>query len=90
MSPFVWGKWNAVTKTFDIFDDKVKALRARASTEFKHCQKCDAKLHCGGYCLGEVLNETGKLDDQKPIVCNAIRRLLNSIGTSTPYEYLHP
>lgn len=90
MEPFIFGKWNIEKKAFDLYNEKIETLRKRSSDNIKHCQGCEARLHCGGYCLGEIVNETGKLDGQKPIVCKAIRRLLHSIGTNTPYEYLHP
>ena len=90
MGLFIYGKYNPQTKTFDIDQEKVRALRDRKSTNFAHCQGCEAKLHCGGYCLGEVVNETGRLDGQKPTNCIAIRRLLKELGTSEPYKFLHP
>ena len=90
MSPFIVGKWNSLTKTFDFDYTKIHALNMRKSTEMTHCQSCQAQLYCGGYCLGETVNESGKLDGQNPIKCNAIRRLLNEIETCDTYKYLHP
>jgi radical SAM protein with 4Fe4S-binding SPASM domain len=90
MEPFIFGRWNTETKQFDTYSDKIKALQERNSDNIKHCIKCEAHLHCGGYCLGEVVNETGKLDGHKPIQCAAIKRLLKEIGTSKPYDFLHP
>ena len=90
MDPFIFGKWNSKTKTFEIYNDKVNDLHNRSSDNILHCKNCEARLHCGGYCLGEVVNETGKLDGQKPIQCVAVRRLLREIGTCEPYEFLHP
>jgi radical SAM protein with 4Fe4S-binding SPASM domain len=91
MDCLIYGKWDEETQNF-IFDKrKVEALQQRASTadSFVHCSSCSAKLHCGGYCLGEVVNETGKLNGV-PKNCNAVRRLLKELGTCAPYEYLHP
>ena len=90
MSPFIVGKWNIETKTFDVFDDKIKNLNIRCSTTIEHCKICPAKFHCGGYCLGETVNETGKLDGQNLVKCAAIRRLYKELGSCTPYHYLHP
>lgn len=91
MDCFIYGKWIEETKSFEFNQKKIEALRERTSTKMKHCKNCPAKLHCGGYCLGEVVNETGKLCGQKEVACNAIRRLLKEIGTEgKPYEYLHP
>jgi radical SAM protein with 4Fe4S-binding SPASM domain len=90
MAPFIYGKWNPKSKKFDIFEDKINALRERHVGNIAHCKNCEARLHCGGYCLGEIVNETGKLDGHKPIQCIAIKRLLKEIGTCEPYKYLHP
>ncbi len=55
-----------------------------------HCKNCKVQLNCGGCCLGETVNETGKLDGQNPIKCAAIHKLYNALGKSVPYPYLHP
>lgn len=90
MSPFIVGKWNAETKTFRFDEEKVRDLNNRRSTEMKHCKNCLVQLHCGGCCLGETLNETGKLDGQNITKCIAIRKLYNKLGSCEPYDYLHP
>ena len=74
-----------------MFDyDKIHALNERKSTNMEHCKDCFAMLHCGGYCLGETVNETGKLDGQNIEKCIAVRRLFSELGRCTPYPYLHP
>ena len=91
MDCFVYGKWDNVNKNFIIDKNKVQALQKRTTNNMSHCKKCEAREHCGGYCLGEVQNETGSLTGQKPNVCKAIKRLANSIGfTDKQYPYLHP
>lgn len=90
MNLFIVGKWNNQTKNFDLDFDKIKALNERKSTLITHCKKCPAKLHCGGYCLGETVNETGKLDGQNIIKCAAVKRLYKELGPCNPYPYLHP
>lgn len=91
MDCFIYGKWDDENKKFIYFEDKIKALQERTSDYITHCKNCDVKYHCGGYCLGEVVNETGKLDGQKPITCKAIRRLFKVIGPyNKSYKYLHP
>lgn len=90
MSPFIVGKWNNKTNSFDIDYGKVNALNERKSTSIAHCKDCPAKLHCGGYCLGETVNETGKLDGQNLIKCAAVRYLYTQLGSCEPYPYLHP
>lgn len=90
MDCFIYGKWDSSQKSFVFFKDKIDALKSRTSDNLEHCKGCPAQYHCGGYCLGEVVNETGKLDGQKVITCKAIRRLLKELGTTDPYPYLHP
>ena len=90
MDPFIVGKWNSVAKTFDFDYEKIYSLNMRKSTEMEHCQSCPAKLHCGGYCLGETVNESGKLDGQNLTKCYAVRRLFKEIGICDTYKYLHP
>lgn len=90
MDLFVVGKWNNTTKTFDLDYDKIKALNNRKSSSIEHCQKCPAMMHCGGYCLGEIVNETGQLDGQNPIKCGAVRKLFKELGVLPQYPYLHP
>lgn len=90
MSPFIIGKWNANTHEFEISLDKVKVLENRKSTEMTHCKNCPVNLHCGGCCLGETVNEFGRLDGQNVTKCIAIRKLYEKLGTCEPYKYLHP
>lgn len=90
MSPFIVGKWDTKTKTFNLYEDKIKDLNNRCSTTIEHCRVCPVKFHCGGYCLGETVNETGKLDGQNPIKCKAVLRLFKELGICQPYKYLHP
>ena len=90
MNPFIVGKWDSNLNTF-IFDyKKVIALNNRSSLNISHCVHCPVRFHCGGYCLGETLNETGKLDGQNKTKCGAIRHLYNKLGDFRPYPYLHP
>ncbi len=90
MSRFIVGKWNQVEKKFDLYEDKIKELNNRKSTNMEHCKNCPVKLHCGGYCLGETVNETGRLDGQNPVKCSAIRKLYKKLGPCAEYPYLHP
>lgn len=90
MDLFIVGKWNPETNSFDLYNEKIKALNERKSTNMEHCKGCPAQLHCGGYCLGETVNEFGKLNGQNTMKCNAVRKLLSKLGTCKPYPYLHP
>ena len=74
-----------------IDNNKIELLQTRSVNNMEHCKKCSVRNHCGGYCLGEVQNETGNLFGQKPNTCRAIKRLAESIGYSDePYAFMHP
>lgn len=90
MGPFIVGKWNEQLLQFDIYQEKVNALLNRKSTNMEHCSSCPAILHCGGYCLGENLNETGSLTGYNPLKCDAVIKLFNELGVCDAYPYLHP
>lgn len=90
MSPFIVGKWNVKSKCFEWYPDKIEALNKRNSENMRHCKNCNDKYHCGGYCLGEIVNETGVLDGQNLVKCKAIRKLYSELGECSPYQYLHP
>lgn len=90
MDPFIVGQWDSQLKCFAWNMDKIRVLNERKSTKMQHCKRCPAKLHCGGYCLGEIVNETGVLDGQNPIKCSAIRHLFKELGKHTTFPYLHP
>lgn len=90
MSLFIVGKWNTKREKFIWDYEKIRNLEDRQSINIRHCQSCSVKEHCGGYCLGEIVNETGKLDGQNLIKCSAVRRLFKELGECSTYDYLHP
>jgi len=90
MDCFIYGKWDEYSKKFVYDETKIEALRNRNVDNMNHCTNCIVKLHCGGHCLGEVMNETGKLDGQKPETCKATRTLFKELGASEPYDFMHP
>jgi radical SAM protein with 4Fe4S-binding SPASM domain len=90
MEPFIFGKYNDEKLIFDLYDDRIKALQNRIVQNIPHCSSCEAKYYCGGYCLGEVLNETGCLNGQKHMACKATKRLFKELGVCRPYKYKHP
>ncbi len=90
MDTFICGKWDEDKHQFVFDDEKIRRLNHRKSTNMRHCRECLARLHCGGYCLGEIVNETGRLDGQNPLKCSAVRKLYKSLGTCETYPYMHP
>lgn len=90
MSPFIIGKWNAQTKKFNFDLEKICDLNNRCSSKIEHCQNCPVQFHCGGYCLGEIVNETGKLVGQNQLKCKAVIKLFKELGVCDTYEFFHP
>ena len=90
MECFIYGKWDAKKKEFIFFNDKIKQLQERQPNNMSHCQLCEIKYHCAGYCLGEIVNLTGTLYGQNPVICSAIKHLFKKFGKMPPFDYLHP
>jgi radical SAM protein with 4Fe4S-binding SPASM domain len=90
MNCFIYGKWDKQSKKIVYDNDKIKALQNRNIDNIEHCKNCIAKLHCGGQCLAEIQNETGKLDGQKHETCEAIITLFKELGVYKTYDYMHP
>ena len=91
MDCLIYGRWNKEKNQIDIDEEKVEYIKNRTCDNMKHCKKCDLRYKCGGYCLGEVLNETGNLYGKKPYVCKAIREIYNNLPEELiEYTYSHP
>ncbi len=90
MNCFIYGKWDEETKSYFIDEEKVRIIQSRVPANMPHCRECSVKEHCGGYCLGEVANETGTMFGQKRLACMGIQRLFKKLGELPPYPYLHP
>lgn len=91
MSPLIYGKWDEDAKEIRYDQQKIDLLRSRTTENMRHCEMCPAKEHCGGYCLGEVLNETGDLFGCKKGACQAIRYLGQHLDPELrKYKYTHP
>lgn len=97
MDCFIYGELDQLTKKFKYYPEKIKALQNRNVDIIAHCKLCPAKMHCSGYCPGEVVNETGQLDGIKPVACKAVRKLFielyNEITEDLKgglYPYPHP
>jgi radical SAM protein with 4Fe4S-binding SPASM domain len=88
---FIYGQWDEKNNTITYVSNVIKRLQSRTTENMKHCELCSSKEHCGGYCLGEVLNETGDMFGQKREVCRAIQRLDCEMADELrPYKYTHP
>lgn len=91
MQSFIFGKWDPALKEIIYYRDKQEYLQSRNTEHMDHCRNCSSKEHCGGYCLGEVLNETKDLYGQKRGVCEAIRFLDSKMNDSIrKYSFTHP
>lgn len=91
MSDFIYGKWNPNTKEILYDQEKIKKLQSRSTENMNHCNDCTSKEHCGGYCLGEVLNETKDMFGKKKGVCDAIKFLDQNMEMNLRnYKHTHP
>jgi uncharacterized protein len=91
MDVFVYGNWDEKKQKFIFDSKKIENLQNRSTENMVHCKLCDVKDYCGGYCLGEVMNETGSLFGQKTNSCKAIKMLYRKMEISTElFPYMHP
>lgn len=91
MSKLIYGHWVPETGEIHYDQQRIDYLRSRTTENLQHCEMCSAKEHCGGYCLGEVLNETKDLFGQKTHACQAIRYLNEKLDSKyRKYTHTHP
>ena len=91
MDPFIYGKHDDINNNIIFNDRKIAYLKCRKTENMPICAKCDVANHCAGYCLGEILNETGSIFGQKSHTCNAIKKLAHNIGFfDKEYDFYHP
>lgn len=91
MEVFIYGKFDKKNNVIIHDENKIKNLRNRRGINLEKCKNCDALYHCAGYCLGEVVNETGSLYGNKASVCEPIRFLFNELKhTDCSYKFPHP
>jgi uncharacterized protein len=91
MSQLIYGYWNVDSKNIVYDNDRIKYIQTRRVENIPECKHCDISNYCGGYCIGEVLNETksfyGVLNDR----CKAIRFLADGLKAGNVYiPVLHP
>jgi len=91
MNELLYGSWNSQTECIEYDEHKMEQLRARNCDNIPHCRTCIAKLHCAGYCLGEVANETGRIDGVLLHKCNTVQTLYRRMNDrQRKYRYSHP
>lgn len=91
MNALLYGKWDPETKTVSYNEEKIKEIRDRNCEKMAACIHCRARLHCGGYCLGEVTNETGEMAGHLEHKCQVVRTLFDRMNTrQRKYRYSHP
>jgi radical SAM protein with 4Fe4S-binding SPASM domain len=91
MSVFIYGRWMKGDNKIEYDQAKIRILRSRSIENIAACHNCEVRYRCGGYCLGEVVNETGSLFGRKNYVCDAIQYLWwNLPRPKELYKYLHP
>lgn len=91
LNSLLFGKWNSDKKRIEYDIAKMEMLRKRNTNEMDHCINCEAKTGCGGYCLGEVTNETGTMYGAIPKKCQVVRKLFREMNMrQRKYRYTHP
>ena len=91
MQEFIYGKWDQKNNKLVFDKDKIERLHKRSVENMIGCKDCTIRLNCGGYCLGEVANETGSMFGNKKYTCKAIKKLaIQSKRNFGCYKYLHP
>jgi len=91
MQPLIYGQWDQNSNSIIYDNEKIRIIKSRHLNNLPKCNDCKSRRHCGGYCLGEVLNEKGSMFEQKESVCDAIRFLDDMMSDSQKkYTYLHP
>lgn len=91
MSVFIYGRWDPSAEVIRYDESRIQALQRRRLAAMPGCVGCEARDRCGGYCLGEVVNETGSLVGQKVHACEAIRELFRRLPTAPGlFPHLHP
>jgi radical SAM protein with 4Fe4S-binding SPASM domain len=91
MDVFIYGKWDATSNSIVFNDEKMRYLQSRTVKNMPQCTGCSVFDNCAGYCLGEVVNETGNIFGQKSYICEAIRLLSKIVDMNEGcYPHLHP
>ena len=87
----VYGKYDRETGIIEYNNNRIAAIRLRKASNLVECQGCEVLYHCAGSCLGEGLNETGRILGVKQDYCDAIRYLAKHLPIDSGlYPYLHP
>lgn len=91
-SPLIFGKWNENSGRIELFDDAIETLKSRTINNITECKECEARLHCGGGCMGEINLQSGDIFSINHEFCEALRYLFKHIspGTGKLYPYCHP
>lgn len=91
MNPLIFGKWDRISKKLVFDSAKITVLQSRNASNMPGCVRCPVQMNCGGYCLGEVINETGDLFGKKSYACKSINKLSKYFSRNFGcYEFLHP
>jgi len=81
MDPMIYAHYDHENDMIIYDREKMKRLTCRVLSAMPVCcHTCVAGKHCAGFCLGEVLNESGNLFGVKASVCDAVRHIYTEIG----------
>lgn len=91
MHKLIYGFWDDDNKCIVYDKEKISAIRTRRIENIQQCKSCEISPYCGGYCIGEVLNETGDFYGVLPERCEAIRFLHSRLAVGKlQIPALHP
>lgn len=87
----VYGRFDSITKKIIYDFGKIRAIQMRNAANLIECQGCELLFHCVGGCVGEAVNETGRLLGVKKDYCEAMKYLAHRMPVNAgSYPYLHP
>lgn len=87
----IYGKYNPERTLIEYNQERILSIRTRKASNLLDCKGCEILYHCAGACLGEGLNETGRLLGVKKDYCEAIKYLAKNLDLNKDrYPYLHP
>lgn len=78
---FVYGKWDPIRKVIEYDPLKIDALKKRTVDNIPGCDGCSIKYKCGGHCIAEILEETGKVFGKKISSCHGTLQLAKLVPT---------
>jgi radical SAM protein with 4Fe4S-binding SPASM domain len=91
LQDLIYGKWNPITRSIDLDQDRIAAIRARSLANLPECRACPVGPYCCGNCVGTAYQKTGRMLDIVPEYCAAIKYLYQEMQWKRGlFPYFHP